>query len=464
MIARKFLIFVVCLSSVAVTVAAQGDDPVAQAVALFQQGQDVHEKGDLEGAVKLYSESLALLPAFPEAELQRGNAYLSLGNHQGAESSYRKALELRPEWSLAMASLGSLLVSQKKLDEAAPLLDRAIASDSMNSLALTAMSELLLERKAPLAELQDHLARLKVFEGKVRPTAGLLTSKAAIEEKLGLSIEAKESASRALQADPNSRAALIILAELALSENDIKKADGYVRDLLRVAPDLSDSLMLKARVLLAQGRKPEALAVLESIKEPGDAVKSLVAKLKDGSDATNLAALEETVSREPGNAGALAKLCVGYRVPNPMKALDFCRRASVLEPNEMSHAVNFAAALVQARKYEEAVGLLRKLLVLQPEHATIRANLATALFQLKLYPEAKAQFTWLSEKQPSSPISFYFLGIIHDHLKEYLDAMACYQQFLKLADSATHGLEIDKVNLRLPALQKQIKGGRSKKN
>jgi hypothetical protein len=54
-------------------------------------------------------------------------------------------------------------------------------------------------------------------------------------------------------------------------------------------------------------------------------------------------------------------------------------------------------------------------------------------------------------------IVHYFLGITHDQLNEYLDAMANYQQFLRLADAAQNKLEIEKVNLRLPILQKQIK-------
>ena len=65
--------------------------------------------------------------------------------------------------------------------------------------------------------------------------------------------------------------------------------------------------------------------------------------------------------------------------------------------------------------------------------------------------------------QPTSAAAFYFLAIIHDQLNEYLDAMANYQQYLKLADPGSNKLEIEKVNLRLPGLQKQIKDGKGKK-
>ena len=146
-----------------------------------------------------------------------------------------------------------------------------------------------------------------------------------------------------------------------------------------------------------------------------------------------------------------------------MKAIDYCRRASEFEPNELSHAIGFGAALVQAKQYEQAAGLFRKLLTLAPENATIRANLATALFQLKRYAEAKPEFRWLTEKQPESAAAFYFLGIVHDRLGEYLDALATYQQFLRVADAEKDKLDIEKVNLRMPAVQKLARERKGKR-
>ncbi len=443
-------------------VLAQSEDGPAQAVELFQKGQDAHEKGDLAAAVDLYKKALDLLPEFPEAELQLGNAYVSLGKPTEAEEAFRKALSLRQDWSLASGSLGSLLVTQKKYDEAAQVLKRSIEIDPTNPLALSAMADLLLGKNAPADVLRSHLARMDAFAGKVRPPASLLASKAAVEEKLGERAIAKETASRALQIEPKSRAALSVMAGIALSENDVEKAEGYARSLEKVVPAAPETITLRARILFARGKKADALAALESIKAPSDSVKEMIVKIKDG-DVADLAGLESKVQRTPDDVNALAKLCTGYRIPNPAKALEYCRRASILEPSEVSHAVNFGAALVQAKRYEEAVGLFRKLLTVAPEHATARANLATALYQLKLYPEAKAEFRWLTEKQPDSPAAHYFLAIIHDQLEEYLDAMANYQQFLKLADPEANKLEIEKVNLRLPTLQKQIKDGKGKK-
>ncbi len=82
---------------------------------------------------------------------------------------------------------------------------------------------------------------------------------------------------------------------------------------------------------------------------------------------------------------------------------------------------------------------------------------------MKRFPEAKTEYQWLTEKQPNLVIAYYFLAIAHDNLGEYFDSMANYQQFLKIADATENKLEIEKINLRLPSLQKQIKEKKGKK-
>src|SRR5687767_14326624 len=56
-------------------VAQEGNDPSSRAVAFFNSGQDAHEKNDLKTAIDNYEKALKVLAEFPEAELQRGNAY-----------------------------------------------------------------------------------------------------------------------------------------------------------------------------------------------------------------------------------------------------------------------------------------------------------------------------------------------------------------------------------------------------
>lgn len=442
---------------------AQSGDKTQQAIAFFNEGQDAHEKGDLESALKSYDKALELLPEFPEAELQKGNALLSLKRPEEAEKAYRRALELRDEWTLAMVSLGSLLVDRGKYAEAEPLLKRAIDADDANQPAVAALAALHLKTNTADGVLREDLSRLASLASKVRPTIEVLVAKAAVEFRLKEIDAARASAVRVLEVDPKNISAHLIAADLALIARDTKTAESHARAAESAGATSDDVKRIRGTALYLQGKKADALAALGSIAVPDESVKTMIAEIKDG-DVADLTGLEAKIQRTPDDANAMSKLCRGFRVSNPAKAIEYCRRASELEPNEIGHAIGFAAALVQAKQYEQAVAILRKLLTIDSENATIRANLATALFQLKRYPEAKAEFRWLTEKQPESPTAFYFLGIVHDQLEEYLDAMANYQHFLRLADAERDKLDIERVNLRMPAVQKLVRDKKGKRS
>ena len=452
MIARKALtlIFALLLPLAAMVAHAQSDEKAQQAVDLFNAGQDAHEKGDLASALKIYEKALELMPEFPEAELQRGNALVALKRPDDAEKAFRKALELREDWTLAMANLGSLLVDRGKYEEAEKLLTTSLESEPANQSALASLADLRLRTNANESSLRDILVKLTEQAGKVRPTVALLTAKASVELRLKDLTGARLTAKRVLEIEPKNVSANLIAAEIALMERDPNLAETYIE---AAATTTDETKRLRAVANRLRGKNADALAILQTIENPNESVTALIAEIRDG-DVADLTGLEAKVQRTPDDANALTKLCHGFRVSNPAKAIEYCRRASEAEPNEIGHAIGFGAALVQAKQYDAAIGLFRKLLTLAPENATIRANHATALLQLKRLPEAKAEFRWLTEKQPDSPAAYYFLAIVHDQLGEYLDALANYQKFLKLADAEKDKLDIEKVNLRLPAVQR----------
>lgn len=439
--------------------AAQGEDTSPDAVAIFNSAQDLHEKGDLAGAIALYDKALKIVPEFPEAEYQRGVAELSLGKTEEAEKSFRRAIELKADWTLAMASLGSLLVGQEKFAEADTLLQKVIELEPQNPPALTALTELKLKTNARPDILQDLLTKVSALTAKANPTASLWAARAALEDALNKKDSANKSVANALAIDPNNKGALFQLADIALASSDIVKANEIAARLEKTA-GTSDALkLLKAKILSYEGKTDEAIKQLESIERPNPAAVDLRNRI-NASRTTTPADLEKQLEANAKDPAILGRLCTIYRRDDPAKALDYCRRASEAEPNNVDHAIGFGAALVQAKQFDPAITLFRKLLQIAPDNSTAHANLATALFQSKRYTDAKPEFLWLTNAQPKAAAAYYFLGIVHDQLEEFMDAMACYQEYLKLADPVANKLEIDKVNLRLPALQRSIKGGK----
>lgn len=434
------------------------EDPVK----IFNQGQAAHEKGDLQTALKFYDEALKIVPEFPEAEFQRGNVFVSLNKFAEAEKAFRRALELRRDWTLPMTSLGVLLVGQNEFAEAEKLLTQATNADAQNFSAFSALTELHLKTKAAPETLKALLTKIQSLTTKANPTAAIWTSRAALESALGDKTAAKASLNRALSIDRRDKSALYELGEIALAEGDTSGAAEISKTLSQISPDSKNGKILKARIFAASGKSVEAIKVLDSIENPTPDIAVLRGSIT-ANDSTAAADLEKQLEKDARNAVILGRLCSLLRVDNPAKALDYCRRAAEVEPNDLNHAVGFGAALVQAKRYENAISVFNKIIQIAPDNRTARANLATALFQLKRYEEAKKEYLWLTEKQPDLTIAYFFLAVVHDNLKEYADAMANYQQFIRLADNEKNRLEIEKVNLRLPVLQKLIKEKKGRK-
>lgn len=448
-------------SFVSVNFAQEEDDKSAEAVAAFNKGQDAHEKGDLAAAIKFYDEAIKLAPEFPEVEFQRGNALLALGNPTEAEKAFRRAIELREDWTLPMVILGGLLVDKGIYAEAEKTLNKAIELDEQNFPAYVALTELRLKTKAAPDVLKELLRKLQTLTSKANPTASFWAARGALEAALGDKEAAKKSLTNALSIEPKNSFALTKRTEISLAEGDFARALNDAKLLLQTSPNSMNAKILLARVYAENQNPAEALKILDAL----DSTNSNVTTLRNSivaSASVNTAELEKQLETDAKNASILGRLCALLRTQNPPKALDYCRRASEVEPANVNHAVGFGAALVQAKQFDAAVAILRRILQIAPDNSTAHANLATALFESKRFAEAKIEYQWLTEKQPKLAIAYYFLAIAHDNLGEYIDAMANYQQFLKLADTTENKLEIEKVNLRLPILQRQLKDKKGK--
>ena len=186
---RKIMLFVLIVLSVfslAEVCFAQENNENQDPVKIFYRGQEAHEKGDLQTALKFYDEVLKIVPEFPEAEYQRGTALLSLGKKVEAEKAFRRALELRADWTLPMTNLGALLLQKNNFAEAEKLLTKAAESDDKNFLAFSALTELRIKTKANINVLKELLGKIQILSGKAYPTASIWAARAALENVLAI--------------------------------------------------------------------------------------------------------------------------------------------------------------------------------------------------------------------------------------------------------------------------------------
>jgi tetratricopeptide (TPR) repeat protein len=437
-------------------------DAAADPVRVFNRAQEAHAKKDYGRAVELYEEALQLRPDFPEAEFQKAGALVALKRLPEAEKSYRRAMELRRTWAEPPATLGLLLVrTQGREREAEPLLRRALELDAKNLTATVALAEL----RARAGDPAESVALWRRAAALRPEDVSLWVSLAKAEAGAKDAAAALKSFARAVEADPSNVEARLGRADLLIRTGEKERALEDLRAL--EAPGASDWRLSVAVANLygLASHNEEARRVYDSL--PGEAKQSAEGRKLHAAFADApceetpeaRAALERLVAADARNAGALACLGRLTRTSDPAASADFYRRAAEAEPRNYDHAVGYAAALVQQRRFPEAAHLLRRVIEAAPDKYEAHANLAAALYEMKLYNEAVSEYKWIARARPELPVVHFLLATAHDRLGEYEAALAAYETFLARADARVNQLEIEKVNLRLPSLRNQIRLG-----
>lgn len=480
------MVIIFDLASLSVTgqVRQQPLDKVARGAELFEAGQNAHERGDLEKAVGLYGDALRMDGTLWQAEYQRAlalmtmrrtveakggmeraigllsdyegtvegrqmlsRAWLSLaeiegglGENEGAERSYRRVLQFSPGSGRAQGGLAELYLRMGRGEDA------------------------VIAARAAIAAIEIEGARAR--ESELR---GLLGAALVLA---GREAEALQVLDDALRVDGRNVYAFRRRAEIRLARREFAGAVEDLRQAMSIAPD--GGTRLRLAWALAQNRESvEALKLYREVLEADPAnneAKIAVAalSLETGEGATAIKQLEALIVAEPGRADLRARLAELLIRTEPERALEQYLAATKLEPGRVSHRIGVGGALVRLRRMAEAVAVLRSALAMNPADDVAyyaHTNLGTALYEMNDFGGAVPEFSWILEHQQDEkrvPITLYFLGICFDRLGEYDQALKVYQQFLEKATNVNQ-LEIDKVRLRLPILQKQIRDGKGKR-
>jgi tetratricopeptide (TPR) repeat protein len=472
---NKFLLTASCILLLAFTSSAPlraqtvdlfGDD-ATDPVRLFERGQSAHARGELEKALAFYEQAIKVRPEFPEAQFQRGNALAALGRLDDAEAAFHAAIALKKSWSLPYSALGALLMRRDRDVEAGPLLRQAISIDKQDGLALRMLADIRLRAGDPKEALDFAKRATAIPEAPASAWIGLALAQKANGDK----VAAKATLDKLLADEPRNVAARLERSELLTEEKQFDKAIADLTEAAKVKPGDKTIASRLADTYQKAGKPEEALAVANAAGlETKPSNTSGVIGTPEEIEAANSSdpaiartALEKLREKNPRNAMLLARLGASYRTDNPSRSLEYYRQAAELKPDAPEYALGYAAALIQARRFAEAAGILRQVVRADPQNYTAHANLATALYKLKRYSEAVPEYEWIVSAKPEITVAHYFIATAHDYLGEYPEALASYEKFLAVADAKTNQLEIDKVKLRLPTLRRQIQLGEGAK-
>ena len=473
---NKLLLAASCILLLALSSAASvraqteeafGDD-ATDPVRLFERGQSAHAHGDFEKALSFYDQALKVRPEFPEAQFQRGNALVSLNRLDDAEAAFHAAISLKKNWSLPYSTLGALLIRRQRDAEAEQLFRQALAIDAHDGLALRMLADVRLHASDPKEALEFAKRATAIPEAPASSWIVLALAQKANGDKAG----AKTTLDRIIADDARNIAALVERADLLTDE---KQFDAAINDLTAAAKIKPGDKGIASRLAdtYQKAGKPEQAAAVANaagleVTKPantGGVIGTPEEIQAANSDDPLVArkALETLLAKNPRNALLLSRLGASYRTDNPARSLEYYRQAAEIKPDSMEYVLGYGAALVQARRFADAVSLLRQVVRADAQNYAAHANLATALYELKRYDEALPEYEWLLSAKPDVVVAHYFIATAHDYLGEYPEALASYEKFLAAADAKTNQLEIEKVKLRLPSLRRQIQLGEGAK-
>ncbi|HEY9155481.1 MAG TPA: tetratricopeptide repeat protein [Opitutaceae bacterium] len=192
----------------------------------------------LEGIVNDSKANKLPSPAF---DLLLGNIYYTSGAQDKAEASYLKATERYPTFLRAWVDLGVLYYGQKRYEKAIPCYTKAVTLGAREATTFGALAECL--------------------------------------EKTGDPIGAEISYIQALASDPGNVAWLDGLLRVYLDAKQYSRAEVMVRNLIHERPGEADYWLTYANIMIATGRKLEAIALLEQTLATGVAGDKEIAEL-----------------------------------------------------------------------------------------------------------------------------------------------------------------------------------------
>jgi len=278
----------------------------------MKEAMDLHRRGDLDAARRLYQEHLERHSEDAEALCLLGALEGQCGNHEGAEAAYRRAVEANPGHGPAYAGLGTSFLLQDRPGDAAEVLANAI--------------ELAPDQPEPRLQYTVALQRCgRLLEARqtLMDFVGRWPDHLESRHNLGLLMLQTDSPDMAaaqfrfvVDRDPSRFATWMGLGRALFAANDPAGAEDALARARDLAPGDPGPMVLLGMVLQGKGKYPEARRALEEALETAPGHVPAVVGLAELDLATahpergleRLVALGASGDRSPGARSIVIRL------------------------------------------------------------------------------------------------------------------------------------------------------------
>ncbi len=326
--------------------AQTGTDPEE----LFARGVQLHQAGDILGAIQAYQEALAKEPGRIDARSNLGAAYVHLGRYADAIEQYRKALEADPDNTRVRFNLALALYKAASVPEAAEELKRVVDRDARNKSARLLLADACLQM------------------GQEGLVVSLLSGRDA---EFG-----------------DDRLFAYVLGSALVRRDDVQLGQAYI-DRLFKGGDTAEAHLLLGAAQLRRQDFPAALPELERAVglNPGlPTVYSLYARALMGmgrrDDASE--AFRKELGRNPNDFDANLYLGLLTKDNDRLdESLDRLKRAGRLRPNDPRVLYGLGALYLRTGRVEEAQRNLETLVQAVPDYTQGHVLLAMVYYRQK---------------------------------------------------------------------------------
>ena len=318
----------------------------------FERAVQLHQTGDLQGAVRAYLAILGAHPARVDVRSNLGAAYSALGQYEQAIEQYKRALLLDGANHAIRFNLALAYYKAAWFSEAATELERFITAIPNTPQTLNA--------RLVLADCQVRLGDYKKVIDLLSPVA---------------------------QTDPNNRTVAYLLGSALIGDGQLEKGQAIIDRLFR-HEDSAEAHLLMASILLLADDAQSALKEVERALELNPKLPALQAwygrvlmRLGD----TEKAKLAFKTELAKNAKDFYANLYQGVLLRQDKEideAVNFLRRAIQLRPREQYARYHLAAVYASAGKPAQALPLLEGVLKEHADFVEARVLLASVYYRL----------------------------------------------------------------------------------
>jgi tetratricopeptide (TPR) repeat protein len=344
----RFLTFVLLVLLGASQALAQ-DSREADYERLFTRALELHEAGDILGAIDTYKAALTVSPDRPDALSNLGAAYVRLGQYDEAVREYEAALEAAPDGTAIRLNLALAYYKSARPNEAIPHLRRVIASDPQARNAYLVLADCYIQTGDDQAAVSLLQPREHMFGDDLAYAYVLGTALLQVDP-----YEGRKYVDRIFRGGAPAEGHLL-LGIAYLGRQDFRSAVTELEQAVKLNPQLPTAQSLYGRALLALGNQEEADRAFQ---------RELATNINDFHANLQLGNLRRRTERF-GEAAA------------------YLERAVAIRPADLAARKLLADLRLQTGRTEEAVELFESIVQEAPDLVEVHVQLATAYHRLK---------------------------------------------------------------------------------